>query len=122
MAYNIKHYFLLNINIEDIMKKDAKNFFQIKIRIHCRKSQESRDGKALARSGSVKESRLCHSLEGREELWSLGLDGNCGGTRVQPPLQPVREAPVQLPETLPTCPRSEPPGMSRLLRASSAVP
>lgn len=56
------------------------------------------------------------------ELWSLGLDENRGGTRVQPSHQPVREAPVQLPKTLPTCPRSEPPGMSRLLRASSAVP
>lgn len=56
------------------------------------------------------------------ELWSLGLDGNCGGTRVQLPHQPVREAPVQLPETLPICPRLEPPGMSCLQRVSSAVP
>ena len=53
------------------------------------------------------------------ELWSLGVDGNCGGAPVQPPPQPVREALARLPETLPSHPllgatRDAPPPESRL--------
>lgn len=53
------------------------------------------------------------------ELWSLGVDGNCGGAPVPPPPQPVREALTRPPETLPSphllgTTRDVPPPESRL--------
>lgn len=57
-----------------------------------------------------------------QELWSLGVDGHRGGALVQPPPQPLRE-PLHSP-LRPCLPHlcSEPPGMSCLLRISSADP